>query len=351
MSAPARRSISSSCTATRSSGSSRSASTTRHRSGCAGSGRSPAARTGRRSKDLPVPVHLNFPLREPLVLDEPLPDDGSGRPGREPWVVRPHQALASSAARPATRRVVWSSRDAGSATECSETLSLASPSAPATRCWPIRSRARATALRRSHATTCSCAIRRSPIACVRSSCSASATCRPRSRCARGWPRSMMSSRWRSTPRAPGRTPPRCSPPTSAPTPRRRSPPSRLSDRRIPTGWPRGARPMTARATRSRQSSARSSQSRWWRPGSASGFHPTRPCSSRPRCRSATWSCSSRRGSPRHACSAIAARTESTGPSPRRSGPPPARTVRSCCWSATWRSRTTSAACSRRGGWA
>ncbi len=44
------------------------------------------------------PVHLNFPLREPLVLDEPLPDDGSGRPGREPWVMRPHQALASSAA-------------------------------------------------------------------------------------------------------------------------------------------------------------------------------------------------------------------------------------------------------------
>jgi len=36
------------------------------------------------------PVHLNFSLREPLVLDEPLPpgDDG-GRAGGRPWVTRP----------------------------------------------------------------------------------------------------------------------------------------------------------------------------------------------------------------------------------------------------------------------
>jgi 2-succinyl-5-enolpyruvyl-6-hydroxy-3-cyclohexene-1-carboxylate synthase len=36
------------------------------------------------------PVHLNFALREPLVLDEPLPpgDDG-GRAGGRPWVTRP----------------------------------------------------------------------------------------------------------------------------------------------------------------------------------------------------------------------------------------------------------------------
>jgi 2-succinyl-5-enolpyruvyl-6-hydroxy-3-cyclohexene-1-carboxylate synthase len=38
------------------------------------------ATTGR-----PGPVHLNFSLREPLVLDGPLPEDDSGRPDGRPW--------------------------------------------------------------------------------------------------------------------------------------------------------------------------------------------------------------------------------------------------------------------------
>ena len=40
----------------------------------------------------PGPVHLNFSLREPLVLDEPLPDEepgGGGREGGRPWLTRP----------------------------------------------------------------------------------------------------------------------------------------------------------------------------------------------------------------------------------------------------------------------
>lgn len=36
----------------------------------------------------PGPVHLNMPLREPLVLDRPLPEDRSGRAGGRPWVTR-----------------------------------------------------------------------------------------------------------------------------------------------------------------------------------------------------------------------------------------------------------------------
>ena len=37
----------------------------------------------------PGPVHLNFPLREPLVPDGPLPaDPAPGRPDRRPWVSR-----------------------------------------------------------------------------------------------------------------------------------------------------------------------------------------------------------------------------------------------------------------------
>ncbi len=40
----------------------------------------------------PGPVHLNFALREPLVLDAPLPAEepgGGGRPEGRPWVMRP----------------------------------------------------------------------------------------------------------------------------------------------------------------------------------------------------------------------------------------------------------------------
>jgi len=36
----------------------------------------------------PGPVHLNLPLREPLVLSEPLPRDASGRPDGGPWMTR-----------------------------------------------------------------------------------------------------------------------------------------------------------------------------------------------------------------------------------------------------------------------
>ncbi len=35
----------------------------------------------------PGPVHLNFPLREPLVLDEALPEDTTGRDDNRPYVV------------------------------------------------------------------------------------------------------------------------------------------------------------------------------------------------------------------------------------------------------------------------
>jgi 2-succinyl-5-enolpyruvyl-6-hydroxy-3-cyclohexene-1-carboxylate synthase len=35
----------------------------------------------------PGPVHLNFPLREPLVPDKPLPEDTTGRGGDRPYVV------------------------------------------------------------------------------------------------------------------------------------------------------------------------------------------------------------------------------------------------------------------------
>ena len=62
--------------------------------------------------DRPGPVHLNFPLREPLVLDAPLPEADDGRPGRTgPGVTRtraaptpPIRRLELAAARSARRR-------------------------------------------------------------------------------------------------------------------------------------------------------------------------------------------------------------------------------------------------------
>jgi len=47
--------------------------------------------------DRPGPVHLNFALREPLVLEEPLPGDATGRSGGEPWVHRRRRSGAQSA--------------------------------------------------------------------------------------------------------------------------------------------------------------------------------------------------------------------------------------------------------------
>src|SRR5437588_3700852 len=46
-----------------------------------------ACRTYRTAfEGVPGPVHLNFPLRDPLVLEEPLPEDRTGREDGQPWV-------------------------------------------------------------------------------------------------------------------------------------------------------------------------------------------------------------------------------------------------------------------------
>jgi 2-succinyl-5-enolpyruvyl-6-hydroxy-3-cyclohexene-1-carboxylate synthase len=138
----------------------------------------------------PGPVHLNFSLREPLVLDEPLPavePGGGGRAGGRPWVTRPRSQPVAASAIPAWGRR-W--RALRTSSRC--------------RCWPSRCRARAAAAPRSPTTTRSCATRASPPPRPPTSSCASATSRPRSRCASGC---MASTRSRSpsTPNPRGRT--------------------------------------------------------------------------------------------------------------------------------------------------
>lgn len=69
--------------------------------------------------DRPGPVHVNVPLREPLVLTEPLPPAGEdavpARAGGRPWVARPVVPVAAQVApvpiAPARRTVVVAGRD------------------------------------------------------------------------------------------------------------------------------------------------------------------------------------------------------------------------------------------------
>jgi 2-succinyl-5-enolpyruvyl-6-hydroxy-3-cyclohexene-1-carboxylate synthase len=58
----------------------------------------------------PGPVHLNFPLREPLVADPDLPEDESGRRDGSPYVSRPPARLLDRASRDALEDLVRGAR-------------------------------------------------------------------------------------------------------------------------------------------------------------------------------------------------------------------------------------------------
>ena len=118
----------------------------------------------------PGPVHLNFSLREPLVLDGPLPEDepgGGGRAGGRPWVTRPGaparrapallDELAAELERAAARAA--SSPAARSATRCSARRWPRSPSAAGCPLLAEPLAARAAARPRSPTTTRCCATR------------------------------------------------------------------------------------------------------------------------------------------------------------------------------------------------
>jgi 2-succinyl-5-enolpyruvyl-6-hydroxy-3-cyclohexene-1-carboxylate synthase len=58
----------------------------------------------------PGVVHLNFPLREPLISDQPLDPDWSGRPDGQPYVSRPAGRLSSREATIALHELVGQAR-------------------------------------------------------------------------------------------------------------------------------------------------------------------------------------------------------------------------------------------------
>src|SRR5437763_14710506 len=57
-------------------------------------------------QDRPGPVHLNFPLREPLVVSEPLRADPTGSPDGAPWFALPTSPGAPASAPPLPARGV-----------------------------------------------------------------------------------------------------------------------------------------------------------------------------------------------------------------------------------------------------
>jgi len=90
----------------------------------------------------PGVVHLNFPLREPLVTEDPLPDDQTGRPGRVPYVRRPRASTTGAAqlrrlVEAAKRGVVVAGRDERAEESSSGSLGEAAAAFCEATSWPL----------------------------------------------------------------------------------------------------------------------------------------------------------------------------------------------------------------------
>ncbi len=156
-------------------------------------------------------VHLNFPLREPLVPGAELrTTTAAGRTGPRPWMRggRPVPAPAAlerlvQAVEERARGVIVAGRwergpDAGAGRGGPRgDRGLSPPRRPAV--------GRACPGSRPPTTTPSCATRTSPRPTRPSWCCGWATCRRASRCAPGWPARRTRCRWRSRPTAWSRT--------------------------------------------------------------------------------------------------------------------------------------------------
>ncbi len=90
----------------------------------------------------PGMVHLNFPLREPLVTEDPLPDDQTGRPDRVPYVRRPPASTTSEAqlqrlVKAAKRGIVVAGRNERAEESSIDSLGEAAAAFCAATGWPL----------------------------------------------------------------------------------------------------------------------------------------------------------------------------------------------------------------------
>ena len=288
-------------------------------------------------QDRPGAVHLNFPLREPLIVDEQLPADHSGRAGGAPHVRRTAASASSSAAEQelgglvgeARRGVLIAGRD-----ERRNGLARAAANFAQAAGWPLLADPMSGARRgRGAIAHYDMLLRDARFAAAHEP---DLVLRvgdlPVSKPLRGWLAGLGSveqvaldpeGAWQDPSSSVSRSlalEPAGVLERLAVGPAGGEPTAQRAGRG--SGWRSGAAPTSSRRVRWRRcSTGTHSASRRWRRSWGRCCRPRRRCSSPPRCRCATSRASGRSARTRRGCSATAAPTASTAPCPRPSARP------------------------------
>jgi 2-succinyl-5-enolpyruvyl-6-hydroxy-3-cyclohexene-1-carboxylate synthase len=267
----------------------------------------------------PGPVHLNFPLREPLVLEQTLPEDTSARDGGRPYVAfdAPASSAPSGGRHPFGRIVIvaGAERDAVAARELAGFAARAGIPLLADPLSGSRHGAAAIAHYDLLLRDPEFAEAHRPEFVIRTGDL------PTSKPLRAWLAGLDAAQIAVDPDSVWHDP-------AAVVGLRVQAPTRALLDGMTAGdvIPAPARRATPWAARS----ATSCPSRSWPRASVSGSTAAPPCTWPPRCRSAMWSCTCRRARTGLACSPTAVPTESTARCRPRSAPRRRTTARSFC---------------------